>query len=255
MGKTVKIRDFGLETFSSKPQMNRSYIEYFLRNFQLNIKYEAIIDLSTMEPFAYEALSILTLEGKKVDVESLFHNIHKYKKMFFELEKKIKEKQIALFEKETKLFLNFDADIFSSRSQKEYWRKVLEPHREKIVIEITENSTTNEARLNHMKELGVWLKNLRFKHAIDDFLKEESMFSSKLLFNTNYIKLDKEVIKEISYNPFYDELIKGVISFAKKSKKKIILEGVETNREFIIAKKLGIDYIQGYYFKHLQFIH
>jgi EAL domain-containing protein (putative c-di-GMP-specific phosphodiesterase class I) len=58
-----------------------------------------------------------------------------------------------------------------------------------------------------------------------------------------------DVLKRIKQHPPYIEVIKGIVNYAKKSSKKIILEGIEDSTDLKIAKTLEVDYIQGYMFK------
>jgi EAL domain-containing protein (putative c-di-GMP-specific phosphodiesterase class I) len=45
-------------------------------------------------------------------------------------------------------------------------------------------------------------------------------------------------------------LVKSMISYAHSANKKVILEGVETIEDFHFAKKLKVDFVQGFLYRH-----
>ena len=44
-------------------------------------------------------------------------------------------------------------------------------------------------------------------------------------------------------------LVTSLIDYAKKSNKQVILEGIETEEDLDFAKKLGVDYVQGFLYR------
>jgi len=88
--------------------------------------------------------------------------------------------------------------------------------------------------------------------AIDDLFCPESMLSTSVIQMVDFIKLDKFVI-ENQANTNFMSLVCCMINYAHETGKYVILEGVETLQDLSFAKKIGVDYTQGFLFKkHFQ---
>ncbi len=66
------------------------------------------------------------------------------------------------------------------------------------------------------------------------------------LFPFDYIKIDKSFIDNIEIEQ-NEVLIQGVIETAHVLGIEVVAEGVETNEQMEILKKIGCDIVQGYY--------
>lgn len=69
--------------------------------------------------------------------------------------------------------------------------------------------------------------------------------------NSSYIKIDKSFLRQIEYNHNYFYYLEGVIKTIQANGQRSIIEGVETKEDYEIVKKLGSNYMQGYYFSDL----
>lgn len=72
--------------------------------------------------------------------------------------------------------------------------------------------------------------------------------------NSQYIKIDKSFLQQIRLNKNYQYYLQGLIKTIQANGQKSIIEGVETKEDFDFVKKLGCDYMQGYYFHELTHI-
>jgi EAL domain-containing protein (putative c-di-GMP-specific phosphodiesterase class I) len=92
------------------------------------------------------------------------------------------------------------------------------------------------------------VKSYGCKIAIDDFGTGYSNFTHLLKLQTDYIKIDGSIIKNIDTNLGSRALVKTIVNFAKEMGIKTIAEYVEDEKIFTIVKELGVDYTQGYFF-------
>ncbi|MFA7084430.1 MAG: EAL domain-containing protein [Arcobacteraceae bacterium] len=214
-------------------------------------KYEAIIDVKKKEIYAYEALAKFNINETIATTDEIFRHLHQNNNLFYEIEKRNKLHQIKHAPLNYKTFVNFDADVAKTSLQQEYWDSFLEKNREKIVVEITENGSDDEKSANIMKDFSSWLKSKKIITALDDFAQEGSMFSFYIMKNSEYIKIDRSFLREIEKNPNYIYYLEGVIKTIQSNGQKTIIEGVETKEDLNLVKKLGSNYMQGYYFSHL----
>ena len=105
----------------------------------------------------------------------------------------------------------------------------------KIVLEIGKIDKVNKFIIDsiHM------VKKKGFEVALDDV--KMSDFLTPLFEIVDYVKLN---IKEYS-----DIELKEAVEFLKKYPLKLIAVKVETEKDFILAKELGFDYFQGFFFE------
>lgn len=213
-------------------------------------KYEAILQKDSFEIFGYEALSKFDM---KLNTEKIFKELHHDNKLFFKLERKNKKLQLENFNKDCKLFLNFDADIVKTEKQRKYWKKFLLDYKEKIIVEITENGSDDESSANIMKSFSNWLSKNKINAALDDFAQDGSMFSFHIMNNCQYIKIDKSFLKELRLNKNYIFYLDGFLKTIKANGKKSIIEGIENLSDLELIKDLDYDFLQGYYFSNLTY--
>ncbi len=63
----------------------------------------------------------------------------------------------------------------------------------------------------------------------------------------DFVKIDKEIIKDIHKDLNRQDIIKNLIAYTRKRDIKVIAEGIETKEELEKLIELRIDYVQGYY--------
>ena len=222
--------------------------KHLILNAKYKTKYEPIVRTIDDSIYGYEALSKFEIDKDIINTEEIFRKLHHNNKLFFELEKKNKQHQVDNYTFDKKLFLNFDADIVHTEEQKEYWEKFLKQHNNNIVVEITENGSDDEKSSQIIHEFSSWLRKKNIDSALDDFAQDGSMFSFYLMDRSKYIKIDKSFLVQIRKKNSYKEYLKGVIKTIKLNNQLSIIEGVETHEDYLFAKELDIDFMQGYYF-------
>lgn len=85
---------------------------------------------------------------------------------------------------------------------------------------------------------------------IIDHFNNEKIFSSKLDFSKiGYIKLHKNLTKNLNQDKNAEEQIKNLVKKAKKYNVKTIAINVNSKEIFTKLKKLNIDFYQGYFFQ------
>ncbi len=115
---------------------------------------------------------------------------------------------------------------------------------ENIVIEITEglllhadNSITS--KLLMFRDAGIQV-------AIDDFGTGYSSLSYLKKFDIDYLKIDQSFIRNLDMEESDLALSEAIIVMAHKLGLKVIAEGVETESQRDILKRIDCDYLQGY---------
>lgn len=221
-------------------------VKEILQEKTYGVEYQPFVSTKTQEVFAYEALARFTYNQRVVNPEEFFEVCHKDLSLFYDAEFSLKKYQFRNRPEDKKLFVNFDPHVFL---QKKSINEILHyfSKQENFVIELVENSSKT---LNMTRLINVF-KNLHFNFAVDDFLKENSMFCLTLLRGCDYLKLDIDTLKEMKNDEHFLHVIEGLVTYSHKLLKEVILEGVEKKEDFELAKSLHIDYVQGFLFRPL----
>lgn len=117
-----------------------------------------------------------------------------------------------------------------------------------LTIELTEgvvvgNFNEIQYKFNRLKDFGVQI-------AIDDFGTGYSSLQYLRQLPIDFLKIDKSFIDDVETDENAEVIIRTITSMAKNLNLKTVAEGVETEAQFTLLKKLGCDYFQGYLFGH-----
>lgn len=126
-----------------------------------------------------------------------------------------------------KAFVNFDYEFLMSDMI-----EIIDP--ETLVIEILETVSIDDRLLERIKEL----RKKGYKIALDDF--SEDYFSFEAVSIVDIIKYD------ILSTPL--DTINAEVKEALSSKKILLAEKIETEKEYLKAKSMGFQLFQGYFF-------
>ncbi|MBD3669224.1 MAG: EAL domain-containing protein [Gammaproteobacteria bacterium] len=126
-------------------------------------------------------------------------------------------------------------------------RTDIEPGR--VVVEVVEQGIEDESVLAEAVE---YYRGLGCLIAIDDFGKGHSNFSRIWQIQPEMVKLDQSFIRQAVVNTNARRVLKRLITLIHESGSLVVLEGVETEAEALLAIDSGTDLLQGYYFARPQ---
>ena len=115
-----------------------------------------------------------------------------------------------------------------------------------ITFEITESVGADD-----YKKLGEIIDELRasgYQFAMDDYGTGYSNIQSIFSLNFDVIKIDKSILWAADEGEIGMTILTNTINMIKQMKRKIVVEGVETENQIHLLEKLGVDYQQGFYF-------
>lgn len=210
------------------------------------VEYQPIVNIQDNSTFAYEALARFTIDEVDYSPEDIFSYCLGNRRVLFLLEHMLKTFQIRQRPENETLFLNMDSRTFASEECKEHWAELFEGEKD-IVIEIIEND--GRKSFVDTDALIEFLNKQNITYALDDFFQEHTLFSSRILIDAPIIKIDKDFFMHIRDNESYAEFFKGFITFCRKQNKSLVVEGIETKEDLQLARKLGITYAQGFYYR------
>ena len=111
-----------------------------------------------------------------------------------------------------------------------------------MVLEITEQESLNMDALEK-KNMSGFLGAI----ALDDYGSGYNSEKSLLAISPQYIKVDKDIIRDIDTDPDKRQIVANIVDYAHQRGMYIVAEGVETPEELKAVLELGADLLQGYY--------
>jgi len=222
---------------------------------RFGVQYQPIVKLTDGEIFAYEALArFYTDAGNSVGPDKIYAMLHDSPVSLFQVELLQKKIQLENAPIAKPLFVNLDQDSYSScgvtGEQNPFAQLFAQYTKGELIVELIENSEINDAIMS-LKMIED-LSSAGIKTAIDDVFNPQCMISTSVIQLVDFLKLDKDVVQKKQDSQFL-VLVSALIDYAHTVGKQVILEGVESEEDLLFARKLAVDYVQGYYYQS-QFI-
>ncbi len=147
------------------------------------------------------------------------------------------------------LFLNMQTEVFlESVRDGNFLGQLLEetglpPHR--VVIEILEQGVLNEVQLG---EAVQFFRKQGFLIALDDFGAGHSNFDRVWNLQPDIVKLDRSMTTQAGSNLRIRRMMPVMVSLLHEAGSLVLMEGIETASEALMAMDADADFVQGYYF-------
>jgi len=151
------------------------------------------------------------------------------------------------------LFLNVNAEVFlQSMHHGDFFADLLQAtgfpaHR--VVTEVLEQGVLDEVRL---AEAVQFFRSKGFLIALDDFGAGHSNFDRIWNLQPDIVKLDRSMIAKAGANLRIRRMMPVMVSLLHEAGSLVLMEGVETETEALIAMDADADFVQGFYFARPQ---
>lgn len=211
-------------------------------------EYQPIIHVRTGRTVAFESLArFRRRDGRLAPPAKVFSILHADPALLLRAELTLKLHQVERAPR-APLFVNLDPDS---------WARAGDQHRNpflalfasaptRIVVEVTEALASADAvRAEAMISA---LRARRIAVALDDVGAANGLLSFDALVEAEVIKFDRTVIPRMTH-PRCRALVVALTRMARDTGGHAVLEGVETTAEFVLARDLGFDLVQGFLFK------
>jgi len=215
------------------------------------VEYQPIISPYNSEIMAYESLSrFYGQDGQAIRPDLVYASFHHNPLSLFRVEYQQKQLQLSEAPTSAQVFTNLDQDSYFASGVKDgdnpFLRLFLEYQKTSLVVELIENSELNDAKMS--LSMIQTLNQNGIKTALDDLCGPHSMISTSVLSKVDFLKLDKEVVRNKS-DKNLQLLVQSMIQFAHGSGKQVILEGIETEEDLTFARQLEVDWVQGFLYR------
>lgn len=237
---------FSKEIYSLK-QLEELEKDSFLRmlsNDEIEYYFQPILNMNTGEIYGYEALmrpqnNEFSSPLKVLDLAKKYDYLNYIEEITF---KKAPD-TFRKFKSNKKLFINSLKDEILSEDKRIDFFKSNHDILSNIIIELTETEQTDLSSIQgRIKLLNLYDVEI----AIDDFGSNYNTMEVLIGINPNYIKISRNIVAHCDTQYKNLSMLVSIVSFCKANNIKIIAEGIETNKEFLVCYLLGIDYAQGF---------
>ncbi|WP_018625485.1 EAL domain-containing protein [Kangiella aquimarina] len=221
--------------------------------FDISMAFQPIINTASQTVFAHEAL----VRGTNAEsAHEVFKNVNADN--LYPFDQTCRTKAIELASKlnfDQKLSINFMPNaIYQPELCLRTTLAAAEKYNfpiDKIIFEITEGEKVDD--LEHLKNIVTYYKSRGFLTAIDDFGAGYAGLTLISEIQTDIVKLDMALIRNINNHKSKQAIVKGILTVCKDLGSEVIAEGIETYEEWATLRDFGVELFQGYYFAKPQF--
>lgn len=236
------------KSYDSSQKMIKT-LKYAISNDLVIPYFQPIYNNEMLKIDKYEVLMRIINENGEVISPFFFLDIAHKVKIYPELTKVIIRKAFEMFhDKDITFTINISIEDIRNTLTQTYIMDALSrfnrPHN--VVFEIIESEEIVD--YDQIKAFVKEVKKYGVKIAIDDFGSGYSNFMHMLELDTDFIKIDGSIIKNILHDLNSQILTQTIVSMANKLNIKIIAEFVSSKEIHDAVMSLGIDHAQGYYF-------
>jgi len=250
---TIARADQNDQEMAAEIQKKGEFIRHAIDEDRLEPFFQPIYDIRTNELFGYEVLARIR-DGQRYMAAGQFMEIAESLGMASRIDQIMLSKGLDIRGDlkmwDTHFFFNLSThslfgDDYVSVIEKHYAQNSSGTGDTGVVIEILEREAIHNVKalmeiIEAMKERGI-------AFALDDFGSGFSSFVYLKYFDTDYVKIDGEFVKNITVNKKDRIFVKHINQIAQEFGKKTIAEYVEDEETLAILKELGVDYAQGYH--------
>tara|TARA_R110002050_G_scaffold297081_1_gene458022 strand:- start:92 stop:904 length:813 start_codon:yes stop_codon:yes gene_type:complete len=240
---TMETKPIIYDRFSCNKCVDKSSLD-----FDFTMAFQPIINCKTNTIFGYEALVRGLQNESAFSIISQVNDDNRY--LFDQL---CRVKAIALAAKlklDSMLSINFLPNAIYKPER--CIRTTLEAAKEygfptnRIMFEFTENENISDTAF--VKSIVEYYKQSGFITALDDFGSGYAGLGLLADFQTNIIKFDMNLIRNINQDKTRQAIIKNCLNLFDELNIISLAEGVETREEMLWLRDCGIELMQGYLF-------
>ncbi len=245
----VKMGVVDVEKDKVAPVENYNAFRTLIDKNMFSYHFQPIIDASTGEIYAYEAL-MRTDPRIGMNPFEVLEIAQAYKRLYdveratvFNVMERYANEQDSF--RGRKVFINSIPGYILRDADELMVREKYGDLMKNVVFEITEQNSVSDEELSAIKTVGNPYGNNHI--AIDDYGTGHSNIVNLLRYQPQIIKIDRFLISDIDKDVNKQMFVRSTIDFARLNDIKVLAEGVETSEELRTVIDFGVDYVQGYY--------
>lgn len=115
---------------------------------------------------------------------------------------------------------------------------------DRLIFEFTENEEMTDTA--HVADIIATYRRMGFATALDDFGAGHAGLSLLARLQTDVVKLDMELIRNIDTSMPRRMIVEGLVGMFDRMGITVVAEGIETVGEYYTLRAMGVRYMQGY---------
>jgi EAL domain-containing protein (putative c-di-GMP-specific phosphodiesterase class I) len=211
-------------------------------------EYEAIVHARTGKTCAYEALGrFRRRDGGLIPPAQMFSVLHADPSLLLRAELTLKLHQVEHAPR-APVFVNLDPDSWwrAGDGLRNPFLALFCSAPTRVVVEVTEALASADA-VRAQAMIGA-LKGRHISFALDDVGAARGLLSFDAIVDAEVLKFDRTLIPRLRH-PRARALVQALTRMARETGAHTVLEGVETTAEFVTARDLGFELVQGFLFR------
>jgi EAL domain-containing protein (putative c-di-GMP-specific phosphodiesterase class I) len=211
-------------------------------------EYQAIVHARTGKTAAYEALGrFRRQDGHPIAPARMFAVLHADPGLLLRTELTLKLHQVEHAPR-APLFVNLDPDSWARAGDRlrNPFLALFASSPRRVVVEVTEALAHADA-LRAQQMVGA-LRGRRIAVALDDVGAANGLLSFDAITDAEVLKFDRTLIPRMRH-PRARALVLALTRMCRETGAHTVLEGVETTAEFVLARDLGFEFVQGFLFR------
>ncbi|HSN15406.1 MAG TPA: EAL domain-containing protein [Anaeromyxobacteraceae bacterium] len=211
-------------------------------------EYQAIVHARTGKTVAFEALArFRRKDGHAISPARMFAVLHADPSLLLRAELTLKLHQVEHAPR-APLFVNLDPDSWARAGDRHRnpFLALLSAAGRRVVVEVTEAMACADA-VRAQSMVGA-LRGRGVAIALDDVGAANGLLSLDAIAEAEVLKFDRTLIPRMRH-PRARALVQALARMTRETGAHTVLEGVETTAEFVLARDLGFDFVQGFLFR------
>jgi EAL domain-containing protein (putative c-di-GMP-specific phosphodiesterase class I) len=211
-------------------------------------EYQAIVHARSGKTAAFEALGrFRRRDGHPVSPGRMFAVLHGDPGLLLRAELTLKLHQVE-HAPQAPLFVNLDPDSWARAGDRlrNPFLALFSSVPRRVVVEVTEAMATADA-VRAQAMIGA-LRGRRIAVALDDVGAANGLLSFDAIADAEVLKFDRTLIPRMRH-PRARALVQALTRMCRETGAHTVLEGVETTTEFVLARDLGFEFVQGFLFR------
>lgn len=124
--------------------------------------------------------------------------------------------------------------------------RALGPATKRVTLELTETVALEDPAM--ASRFSVESRMLGCAFSIDDFGSGYTTFQNLMAIEADSVKIDGSFIQELSLTPHKQTFVRMMVDLSQTFGVKTVAEMVESREDADLLQRLGVDYLQGYFF-------
>ncbi|MBE0499330.1 MAG: EAL domain-containing protein [Campylobacterales bacterium] len=255
--KTAKKRGLSFVKFENALHVREDYLNNIswtkkikdaIDEQRFTLHYQGIHETSSQKIFEYEALVRMIDNDGSLIPPLMFLDIAKKSRLYPHITNFVIQEIFRQLKKTPHRYsINLSIDDIMDQETQEMIYGLLRDSNvgDRLIFEILESEG-----IENYEEVSAFIaavKEYGCRIAIDDFGIGYSNFAHIMRLNVDFIKIDASLIKNIDTDPGAQNIVRTIVDFSHRLNLQTVAEFVSSEEIYNECKRVGVDYIQGYY--------